>query len=73
LILPPLLDDLVVLMKLISVSCTFDAGRKCEVKIATHKSDTEHGITGQLYLQMSPEQAIHLMSGDEHAVHIKRV
>ena len=69
----PILDDLVVLMKLLHVTCTFDAGRKCEVKLATHVCDTEHGITGQLYLQMSPEQAAHLMRGDDHTVHLRRV
>lgn len=68
-----LLNDLVVLMKLHSVSCEFDAGRRCEVKLATAKADTEHGITGQLYLQMSPEQVRHLLTGTDYVVHVKRV
>ena len=69
----PILDDAVLLMKLLTISCTFDAGRQCEVKLATNVGDTEHGWHGELYLRMSPEQAAALMSGDEYAVHLKRV
>jgi hypothetical protein len=67
-----ILDDLLMLMKLHYVSCEFDNHNRCEIKLATSKADTEHGITAQMYIQMSPTQVVGTMAGDDHSVHIKR-
>lgn len=45
------LDDLILLMTLASVSCEFDAGSRCEIKLDI---DGAHGVEGELRLRCTP-------------------
>lgn len=70
---PPatLFDDCVLLATLVSVSCHFDAGQRCEVK---WELDGSHGHEGQLRIQtISKEQAELLKPGDVYGLHIRRL
>ena len=63
-------DDLVALMTLQSVSCEFDAGQKCEAKFDL---DGAHGHEGELRLRMSPAEAERLKCGDVYSIHVRRL
>jgi hypothetical protein len=66
-----LFDDVVLLATLVSVSCHFDAGQRCEVKWII---DGAHGHEGQLRVQtVSKEQAETLKHGDVYGIHIRRL
>lgn len=66
-----LFDDCVLLATLVSVSCRFDAGTRCEVKWVI---DGAHGHEGQLRVQtVSKEQAELLKPGDVYGLHIRRL
>lgn len=70
---PPagLFDDVVLLATLVSVSCHFDAGQRCEVK---WELDSVHGNEGQLRIQtVSKEQADKLKLGDVYGLHLRRL
>ena len=70
---PPasLFDDIVLLATLVSVSCRFDAGQRCEVKWLI---DGAHGNQGQLPIQTgSNEQAEALQPGDVYGLHLRRL
>lgn len=69
---PPLhlLDDLIVLMTLASISCEFDSGQRCEVKF---DFDGAQGVEGELRLRCSPAVAEQLRLGDVYGNHIRRL
>ena len=70
---PPagLFDDVVLLATLVSVSCHFDAGQRCEVKWII---DGAHGHEGQLRVQtVSKEMADALKPGDVYGLHLRRL
>jgi hypothetical protein len=69
---PPqsVLDDLITLLTLVSVSCEFDAGRRCEIKLDI---DGQNGIEGELCLRCSPAMAEVLKLGDVYGSHIRRL
>jgi hypothetical protein len=64
------LDDLVLLMTLVSVSCDFDAGTKCEIKLDI---DGANGVEGELRLRCSPAAVEALKLGDVYGNHIRRL
>lgn len=68
---PSLFDDVVLLATLVSVSCHFDAGQRCEVR---WEIDGAHGHEGQLNIQtVSKEQADELKTGEVYGLHIRRL
>ena len=69
---PPqnLLDDLILLMTLVNVSCEFDAGQRCEIKFDI---DGAHGLEGELRLRCSPEVTEALKLGTVYGNHIRRL
>lgn len=70
---PPagLFDDVVLLATLVSVSCHFDAGQRCEVK---WELDGAHGHEGQLRVQtVSKEMADALQIGCVYGLHLRRL
>ena len=68
---PSLFDDVVLLATLVSVSCHFDAGQRCEVR---WEIDGAYGHEGQLNIQtVSAEQADELKTGEVYGLHIRRL
>lgn len=70
--LPPqhLLDDLVLMMTLVNVSCEFDMGQKCEIKFDI---DGAHGLEGELRLRCTPDVVEALKLGAVYGNHIRRL
>ena len=64
------LDDIVALMTLVTVTCPFDAGQKCEVK---WQIDGPGGHEAELQWRVSPEVASLLKVGDVYSMHIRRL
>ncbi len=70
---PPagLFDDVVLLATLVSVSCHFDAGQRCEVR---WEIDGAHGNEGQLNVQtVSKDEADLLQIGVVYGLHLRRL
>ena len=70
---PPagLFDDVVLLATLVSVSCHFDAGLRCEVR---WEIDGAHGHEGQLNVQtVSKDEADLLQIGEVYGLHLRRL
>jgi hypothetical protein len=65
-----IVDDLVALMTLRTVSCEFNAGTMCEAKFDV---DAVHGYEGELRLRMSPAEAERLKLGDVYSIHVRRL
>jgi hypothetical protein len=63
-------DDLIALMTLVSVSCAFNNGTQCEAKFEV---DASHGHEGELRLRMPPDEAEKLKVSDVYSVHIRRL
>lgn len=63
-------DDLIALMTLVSVSCAFNNGTMCEAKFSV---DATHGHEGELRLRMPPDEAEKLKVSDVYSVHIRRL
>ncbi len=64
------LDDLILLMTLSSISCEFDAGQRCEIKL---NIDGAHGVEGELRLRCTPAMAEALKLGDVYGAHLRRL
>ncbi len=64
------LDDLILLMTLATISCEFDAGQRCEIKLDI---DGAGGIEGELRLRCTPAMAEVLKLGDVYGNHIRRL
>ncbi len=64
------LDDLILLMTLATISCEFDAGQRCEIKLDI---DGQNGIEGELRLRCTPAMAEVLKLGDVYGNHIRRL
>lgn len=57
-------------MKLVSVSCEFNAGTLCEAKFELDSSK-EYG--GEFWMRIPPEEAEQLKIGDVYSIHIRRL
>jgi hypothetical protein len=63
-------DDNVALLKLVYVSCQFDAGRVCEARFNFEEGAS---MEGELRIRMTPTQAERLKIGDVYSVHLRRL
>ena len=64
------LDDVVALMTLVSVTCPFDAGQKCEVK---WQIDSVTGHDAELEWRVPPSVADQLKIGDVYGIHMRKL
>jgi hypothetical protein len=65
-----IVDDLIALMTLVTVSCEFNNNTMCEAKFSV---DAAHGYEGELRLRMSPAESEKLKVGDVYSIHVRRL